>query len=244
VVLWELFAGVALPQKGDPLERWRRAAYPQWQPPGRHRAGVPASVDALLMRALATEPAERIADATTFGAELQRLKAKLAPGVGAADLARLMAETFAEEKAVEERMLAELLRGGARTSSEQVPAAFAPPTALAYEHRALAAPEEYVPAEQEAPRSAPNRPTTQEARVGFGVDITQPLDAGMMEAAAPSLVRALEGDEHEAEAPVQDAPEPEEMDALAARRLRWVGAALFLGACGLGFGAVWLLMGR
>lgn len=241
VVLWELFAWVALPQKGDPLERWRRAAYPQWQAPGRHRAGVPASIDSLLIRALATEPSERIPDAATFGAELRKLKAKLAPTVGEADLARLMAETFAEEKAVEEQMLAELLRDGARTSSEQVPAAFAPPTALAYEHRGLAAPEEYVPAEHEATsRSAPKRPTPQEARMGFGVDITQPLDAGMIEAAAHSLVRAIEGDGPEAEAPAVPTAE----DPAGAARLRWVGAALFLGACALGFGVVWLLMGR
>lgn len=250
VVLWELFAWVALPQKGDPLERWRRAAYPQWQPPGRHRAGVPASVDALLMRALATEPSERIPDAATFGAELAKLKAKLAPAVGEADLARLMAETFAEEKVVEEEMLAELLKGGARTTSDQVPAAFAPPTALAYEHRALAAPEEYVPAEQEPARPAPKRPTPQEARMGFGVDITQPLDAGMIEAAASSLVRAIEGDGPEAEAPasapVRSVPNARasEDDTAADRRLRWVGAALFLGACAAGFGLVWLLMGR
>lgn len=256
VVLWELFAGVALSQKGDPLERWRRAAYPKWQPPGNHRAGVPASVDALLMRALATEPSERIPDAATFGAELARLKARLAPRVGEADLARLMAETFAEEKAVEERLLAELLRDGVRTTtSEQVSATFAPPTALAFEHRGLAAPEDYVPAEHEeapvalaaseGPRVARHRPPTQEARLGFGVDITQPLDAGMVEAAASSLVRAIEGDEPEADAPaapVRDMQASSVEADKADRRPRWLGAALFFGAGAVGFGLMWLLL--
>lgn len=262
VVLWELLSWRALPQKGDPLERWRRAAYPAWEPPGRFRAGLPPAVDALVMKALATEPSERFQDAAALGAELAALKAKLAPQVGDADLARLMAEAFAEEKAVEDPMLAELLRGDtAHASSEKVPAAFVPPTALAFEHRALAAPEDYVPEEKVAPEplaaAAPEGPVppplpaprrmTREARVGFGVDMTQPLDAealdaALVEAAEPSLVRAIEGAEAEDEDDRSGTAEYDTAGAL--RRLRWVGAALFVGACGLGFGVVWLLMRR
>ena len=43
VVLWELLAWQALPQKGEPLERWRRAAYPKWEPTGRFRDGTARS---------------------------------------------------------------------------------------------------------------------------------------------------------------------------------------------------------
>jgi serine/threonine-protein kinase len=217
-------------------------------------------VDELVMRALAAEPEARFQDAAALGAELAKLKAKLAPRVGDADLARLMAEAFAEEKAVEDGLLAELLHGeGAHASSEKVPAAFVPPTALAFEHRALAAPEDYVPEEREAPASLaaaapegpvpppppPPRRMTREARVGFGVDMTQPLDAealgaALVEAAEPSLVRAIEGGEAEDEDDRAGTAEYDTAGAL--RRLRWVGAALFLGAGALGFAVVWLLM--
>lgn len=268
VVLWELLAWVALPQKGDPLERWRRAAYPQWQAPSRIQPSVPAAVDALLMRALATEPNERVASAAAFGAELAKLKAALAPGVGDADLARLMCEVFADEKALEDGVLAELLReASGRISSERVPASLAPPTALAFEHRALAAPEDYVPqehAEQEAapvaaaasgpvpasPQPSPRR-MTREARVGFGMDITQPLDASELDAALaeppsqPSLVRAIEEGGESQEADADDAVGTREFDtARSLLQLRLLGAALFVAACAAGFGVVWLLMRR
>ncbi len=263
VVLWELLTWRPLPQKGDPLERWRRAAYPTWEPPSRVRQGIPPEVDAVVMRALATEPGHRFPDAAALGAELAKLKAKWASQISDADLAVVMADAFAEEKAVEDQMLAELLGGhGTHASSEQVPAAFVPPTALAFEHRALAAPEDYVPAEKEEPSpppaaatpgaSAPPSPAprrmTREARVGFGVDITQPLDAGaldaaLVEAAEPALVRAVEGAEVVEDA--DDRSGTAEFDtASALRRMRWVGAALFVGACLVGFGVVWLLMRR
>ncbi|XXF78560.1 serine/threonine-protein kinase [Myxococcaceae bacterium GXIMD 01537] len=242
VTLWELLAWVALPQKGDPVERWRRAAYPQWQPPGQVRPGIPAEVDALLMKGLAADPAARIPDAATFGAELGRLKARFAPRVGDEDLARLMGSVFAEEQRAEEAMLEELLRGSARISSESVPATLAPPTALAFEHGALAAPEDYVPSERHevassGPAPAPPR-LTREARVGFGVDITQPLDAGLLEAGPPPLVRAMEGEE--AAEPAPPPPLPPEPARDEERWPLWLGISIFLGAGALGFGLVWL----
>ncbi len=264
VVLWELLSWKPLPQKGDPLERWRRAAYPSWEPPGRLRQGLPPAVDAVVMRALAPELADRFPDAAALGAELAKLKAQLAPQVGDADLAGLMAQAFAEEKAVEDQMLAELLGAeGTRSATGQVPAAFAPPTALAFEHRALASPEDYVPAEREEapplaapapgspeapPPASPPWRMTREARVGFGVDITQPLDASALDAALvessePALVRAIEGGEVSEDA--DDRAGTAEFDTAGAlRRMGWVGVVLFVGACALGFGVVWLLMHR
>jgi eukaryotic-like serine/threonine-protein kinase len=45
VMLWELLAWHALPQKGDPIERWRKAANPMWDPPSMHHPGLPKEID-------------------------------------------------------------------------------------------------------------------------------------------------------------------------------------------------------
>ncbi|WP_426756488.1 serine/threonine protein kinase [Myxococcus sp. Y35] len=149
-LLWELFAWKPLAQRGDPVERWRRAAYPQWEPAGHFRQGVPSSVDAFLMRALASEPDNRFPDAGAMGAELARLKAKLAPNVTDADLARLISGAFPREKKAEELVLRELLREErSRSLTEpEVAAVLVPPTALAFEHGGIEAPEDFVPGER------------------------------------------------------------------------------------------------
>jgi len=242
VVLWELLAWVALPQKGDPLERWRRAAYPKWEPPSKFRTGLPPQVDTLLMRALSLEPQERYPDAGVLGTELARLKAKVAPGVSDADVAKLMREVFSEEKAAEDEVLAELLgMDPSRAMTEQIiPAKLAPPTALAFEHNGLDAPEDYVPAEEpsqspSAPRaSAQPRRATREARVSFGMDVAGDSDVGMVDARRPALVRAIEeGDD-------ERAPAAEERPA-GGSRMALLAVGLFLGAGALGFTLVWLL---
>ncbi|RKH10503.1 serine/threonine protein kinase, partial [Corallococcus sp. CA053C] len=110
VVLWEMFAWKPLSQRGDPLERWRRAAYPQWEPAGRYRADLPRAVDAFLVRALAAEPNDRFPSAAAMGEALAALKEKLTPGVTDQDLVRLMSAAFPREKVVEQQMVDNLLR--------------------------------------------------------------------------------------------------------------------------------------
>jgi eukaryotic-like serine/threonine-protein kinase len=242
VVLWELLAWSPLPQKGDPLERWRRAAYPRWEPASRSRAGVPQSVDALLMRTLSVEPSQRPPDAAALGAELARLKAKLAPEVEDADVARLMREVFAEEKAAEDELLAQLLgTDPSRALTEQaIPARLAPPTALAFEHNGIDAPEDYVPGEDSGvgpavrPPPIPRR-ATREARVSFGVSVASDAEVGMVEPIRSPLVRAIEEGEEDEPAPARDGA------AGSGRRLLWMAVGLFLGACAAGFGMVWWL---
>lgn len=169
VLLWELCAWKPLSQRGDPVERWRRAAYPTWENAGKHRPGLPSSVDAFLMRALTAEPANRFPDAAAMGAELARLKAKLAPGVGDAELARLLAIVFPREKKAEETLLDELLREEAkRTHTEpELVATLTPPTALAFEHNAIYTPDDFDPSEraQVGPRPTPDDEPT---RAGGG----------------------------------------------------------------------------
>ena len=228
VLLWELLAWHPLKQQGDVVERWRRAAYPAWEPPSRHRAELHAEVDAVVMRALATEPEARFVDAAALGAALRELREVLAPDVGDADLARLMGEAFAREKAVEDGVLAELVRGKPtllRPLSEKELPAFAPPTAMAFEHRALDAPPDFVPSEEvellEEPSSVEaggaeprHTPTSREVRVAFD-----------------TLVRDVE----------EGAEAQEPVPAAGASRVRWLAAGLFLLALGAGFLAVWLL---
>ncbi len=241
VVLWELLAWQPLAQKGDVAERWKRAAYPQWAPPGRHRE-LPPEVDAVVMKALAVEPEARFPDAAALGAELRRLREQYAPGVGDADLARVMGEAFAKEKVVEDGVLAELLRRGSppqRPIPEKEMPAFAPPTALAFEHRALDAPAGFVPSgevvvvedsqppQPEAPGAPAQTPHSREVRVSF--DVEQPGEAS-------GLVRAIEeGTEAEGGAPggpvSAGAPSPR----------KWLAAGLFLAALAVGFLLVWLL---
>jgi tRNA A-37 threonylcarbamoyl transferase component Bud32 len=243
VVLWELLAWSPLPQKGDPLERWRRAAYPKWEPPSKLRTGIAPQVDAVLMKALSVEPGDRFPDAAALGAELAKLKAKLAPGVGDADVARLMKEVFAEEKVAEDQVLSELLgMDPSRALTEQaIPAKLAPPTALAFEHSGLEAPEDYVPGEEPSqplaaskPKAQPRRETRQ-AQVSFGLDVADGSQVGMVDARRPALMRAIEeGDEERAEPAAEERPAK-------SNRMIWLAVGLFLGACALGFGLVWLL---
>jgi serine/threonine-protein kinase len=243
VVLWELLAWNPLPQKGEPLERWRRAAYPKWEPASRFRAGLPPQVDALLMKTLSVEPGERFPDAAALGAELARLKARLAPEVGDADVARLMREVFAEEKTTEDQVLKDLLgQDPSRRLTEQaIPAKLAPPTALAFEHSGLEAPEDYVPAEEPSnpgpARKAPKAPRreTREASVSFGLDVAPDPEVGMVDARRPPLMRAIEEGEEESPAPAVAE------GSAGSGRMVWLAVGLFLGASALGFGVVWLL---
>lgn len=249
VVLWELLAWRPLPQKGDVAERWKRAAYPKWEPPSQHRPGLPPEVDVVVLQALAAEPEARYPDAAAFGAALRALREKLAPGVGDEALSRLMSTAFAKEKAVEDGVLSELLRGESasrRPLSEKELPTFAPPTALAFEHRALDAPAGFVPSEEVELVSEEGKPesrgstaisrsltplTSREVRVAFDVDVTSEVVIAR-KAEESGLVRAIEegGDEAEAPAPLLGIP-----------RRGWLAAGLFLLALALGFLLVWLL---
>ena len=225
VVLWELLAWRPLAQQGDVMERWRRAAYPEWVPPSAHRAGLPPEVDAVVLQALAVAPEARFQDAPAFARALGAVRERVAPGLTDSHLARLLSEAFAREKPVEDAVLAELVRGGRpslrRPLTEKELPAFAPPTALAFEHRALEAPADFLPSSQVVLVDAP---TSREVRVAFDVDLASPTSA--LETAA------LEDGNGDGDALVFSS----------ARSWRpWVAGALFLAALAAGFGAVWLL---
>lgn len=151
VMLWELLSWFALPQKGDPIERWRKAANPHWDAPSVHNPNVPPEIDALVLRALRKDPDARFKSAAELGAALRDMRQRLAPNYGEAELGALLSKAFAREKAAEDAVLAETLGqptiNDIPTDKKRRVTAVVPPTALAFEHTAVLA--EDVPSEEE-----------------------------------------------------------------------------------------------
>ena len=146
VMLWELLAWHALPQKGDPIERWRKAANPVWDAPSMHHSSLPPEVDAVILKALKKDPRDRYATAAQFGSALRAMRMRYAPNVGQKDLADLLSRAFHREKVAEDAVLAEVVYGKTvvdasreKTRKRQV----VPPTALAFEHTAVLAPVDF-----------------------------------------------------------------------------------------------------
>lgn len=204
VVLWELFSWKPLSQRGDPLERWRRAAYPQWEPAGRYRPDLPRAVDAFLARALASEPNDRFPTATAMAEALGALKEKLAPNVTDQDLVRLMSAAFPREKVIEQQTLDDLLREQPERAStrQEFPSVLAPPGAVDAAE-ALRAQEDIATEALDAARlrqaegaGAAKPPPPEYASVGLQ---TEALDAEKVEqalraAAEAQRLRAESGD--------------------------------------------------
>lgn len=239
-VLWELVAHRMLPQGGTPIERWERAVKPRWEPPGRLRPGVPAAVDAVLLRALAADPEERFPDAASFGAALAELRRRLGLTDTEEALGHALSEAFPRERLAEEAVLARLSGGTGTRVSVQDEADAVSPVALAFEHNLT----EVVPEppltrepgddeETEPDVLALMRPPG--SRVGFGAVLTG------RGGAQARLLREIEGldalsgpvSPGTAVVPVR----PGRLGPL------WLGAAVFLGGLLLGLAAV-LWLGR
>ncbi len=200
--LWELFAWKPLSQKGAPLDRWRRAANPSWQPASDIRPDLPPEVDAILARALSKDPDARYPDARELLRALARLRARVAPDVKETHLAQLLSAAFAAEKVAEDEALRELL-GGVPLSEAPTEMTkrmrFVPSTALAFEHRAVAPPA-LASLDAELAATDPFSPVThedlRESRVGFGLTIAPPPQPEEEQ----ELLRELMGDEPEGDA--------------------------------------------
>ncbi len=140
VMLWELLAWFALPQKGDPIERWRKAANPSWDAPSRHAPNVPPDVDEIILRALKKEPKERYQSAEQLGEVLKKARLRHAPDVSERDLGDLLGRAFKKEKEMEDEVLRELTGPPPAVPTETRRIALVPPTALAFEHTAVLGP--------------------------------------------------------------------------------------------------------
>jgi len=109
ILLWELMTGRRLfSQLGD-LEALRAVREPMIQRPSEVDRSLPAEVDALVMSALAKDPARRFATAGELGAKLRALRYSLEATVGdpATELAKIIetAEEFERQSAEKVRPL-------------------------------------------------------------------------------------------------------------------------------------------
>ncbi|MFZ5443775.1 MAG: serine/threonine protein kinase [Myxococcota bacterium] len=266
VMLWELLAWHALPQKGDPIERWRKAANPAWDPPSQHMPSVPRDVDEVILRALRKEPKDRYNTAAEFGEALRRLRLKYAPAVGERDLGELLARVFAKEKTGEDAILHEAVYGktldfadAEKTRRIQL----VPPTALAFEHTAVLASADFVPHAHDQDITDPGReepPPPPVSEDGTPTPAKDPRQLPRVEARARrtsfgvtfsdveepviehSLIQEIEASEDFIE-PISD-PQADTRANLSGagwKRVVLFGG-VFLFATGLGFLAVYLLL--
>ena len=144
VLLWELLAWHALPQKGDPIERWRRAANPSWDPPSRNNPSVPRDVDEIILKAVRKDVTERYGSAAELGEALARARKRHAPDVTEKDLGELLSRVFDREKVAEDLVLHEAVYGQTIELTPRGKQVVVPPTALAFEHTAVLAPAEIL----------------------------------------------------------------------------------------------------
>lgn len=264
VMLWELLSWHALPQKGDPIERWRKAANPVWEAPSATQPSIPRDVDEAILKALRKEPKDRYGTALEFGETLKKLRLKYAPDANERDLGDLLARVFAKEKAGEDEVLHEAVYGKTtnlprdeKTRRVQV----VPPTALAFEHTAVLASRDFVPDDQDvtdpgedtpvAPPQAdeggtPTGPDPRRApllhaksrRTSFGVTFSE-VEEPVIER---SLVEEIDAEDIEdpsdPEADTRATPAP--MSGALKNAVLFGG--IFLFATGLGFLAVWIFM--
>ena len=261
VMLWELLAWHALPQKGDPIERWRKAANPTWEAPSVHHPSIPRDVDAVILKALRKDPRDRWNTAAEFGAALRAARMHYAPNVGLKDLADLLSRAFHREKVAEDAVLSEVVYGKTivdkskensrreKTRKHQV----VPPTALAFEHTAVLAPEDFLPnderpiakyVEETPPMERPAPPPKKKrelivvspTRTSFGMsfdDVKEPV-------IERSLIQEIDAIGADEEPPSGDGTS-EFTDSK--WKMAMLFGGIFVGAVGMGFIAVWYALG-
>lgn len=215
VMLWELMASKALPQKGDPAERWRKAASPTWDPPSLLQPGLSSDLDALVLRALRKDPVERYANAMEFALALRRARQRHAPHITEREVGALLASVFAVEKQSEDAMLEDALGGAAERLNPKVTRRARP--ALGY--MAVGSDDD------REPNDLGLAPDTHMER-------TQPLsDAARTSLGGSSPEPAKEG---------SSAARPEGRLGVAHQAALYTG--IFLAATGFGFLVVWLVL--
>ncbi len=268
VMLWELLAWFALPQKGDPIERWRKAANPVWEAPSRNAPNVPPDVDEIILRALKKDPKERYQSAEQLGESLRKARMRHAPDVSERDLGDLLSRMFQKEKQMEDEVLRELVGSAPPTGTHRI--MLVPPTALAFEHTAVLG--NATLQDSTDPGEGPPRPELLPS-VDVTIDTT-PVDSDPRKKAMNVVTQPVKEkpgpplpDEtiplrmtrnafgisfHELKEPrIAEPSLIQEIEAISGEeylttpyagggRFGWLAASVFLGAVGLGFAAIWL----
>ena len=111
IVLWELLTGRQLfpPGKDQPQDLLARAKNPEVMRPSKRAPRVPAELDEICVRALASDKADRYADCDEMRMALQTWLAHNAPTTDGTRMATFLQELFAEDIARERGERAELI---------------------------------------------------------------------------------------------------------------------------------------
>ena len=107
IVLWEMLTGRRLFKSDSEIKTLDRIKSGDIDPPSTINPQVPARLDEIVMRALATNPDDRYADARDFHADLLDFLYPAPPDVTQQSLAHFMQGLFVEELAVEHNRLEE-----------------------------------------------------------------------------------------------------------------------------------------
>lgn len=122
VVLWELLTLKRLFQRKTEMETLQAVLDGRIPAPSEVRSDLPAELDAIVLRALSRNPAERYATARDLGRELTRFLAERRTAMSPADLSEMMSELF-PAGAARKRQLLELAN---RVDDSAEPATLAP----------------------------------------------------------------------------------------------------------------------
>ncbi len=97
IVLWECLTGQRLFDGDTDPAVLRKVQQAQVPPPSSVASGLPASVDAITLKALSRSASDRFGDMGELEQELQRLLHSEFDGIGAPDLSELMRDLFPRE---------------------------------------------------------------------------------------------------------------------------------------------------
>ncbi|HEY2745481.1 MAG TPA: serine/threonine-protein kinase, partial [Polyangia bacterium] len=114
VILWELLTGRPLHDTSDDaVKNLDQARHPRVESPSHLTRGLPPSIDAVSLKALATERDQRYSTAEEFRKALQDELARIAPGTDSSRVASFLKDLFGDEikreAAERERLLREEL---------------------------------------------------------------------------------------------------------------------------------------
>src|SRR5262249_34192148 len=114
VILWELLTGRPLHDTGDDaVKNLDQARHPRAESPWHLTRGLPPSIDAVSLKALATEREQRYQSAEEFRKAVADELARIAPGTDASRVSAFLKDLFGEEikreAAERERLLREEL---------------------------------------------------------------------------------------------------------------------------------------